>query len=147
MLRVLGSLIWTMVRAVWWLLLALWTQPVPRLILAAVVVWWGWGLWWVAVQSWGAPLIVWWPWVAGVAAGLLVASAASSLHHIAPQAYRPLAIGRTAAYAVALVPIPLAVGAWVGGPDLVGHVLGVVAELVLAAGLGLHTWYGPELRN
>jgi len=147
MFRAIGSLIWAAIRGGWWLLLAMWTQPVPRLLLALAIAWWGWSLWWVAVIAWGDPVIVWWPWVAGVAAGLLVASAASAIHHIAPQGYRPLAIGRTVAYAIALVPIPLAVGTWVGGLTVLGHALGIVAELVLAAGLGLHAWYGPEIRN
>lgn len=143
MLRMLGA----MIRGLWWVLRAMWTMPVPRLALVVLVAVWGWWLWWVAVVSWGDPLVGWWAWLVAVVAALLVASAASAVHHIAPSAYRPLAVARAVAYAIALLPAALAAGTWIGGYTALGHIAGIGVEIAVAAGLGAHVYWGPELRT
>lgn len=135
------------IRGTWWLLKTLWTSPVPRTIVALLFSWWMLAPWWWAVFWWGDPLIRWWPWFSAAAMALLVAAVASAAHHVMPTQYRGLAIGRTVAYAIAVLPAALATATWIFGYDLLGHLAGIVVELIVAAGLAAHLWWGPELRS
>lgn len=140
----LGSVFGWLFRSLWAFILWLWTSPMMRLVLASglmiVVLWW---FWWPALIS--SPGIVWSAILVAVACALLGVVAAS-IHHVAPNWWRPLAIGRTGGYAVLSGPLALALGQAVTvGPS--GTVLGILAWLLIAAGLAAHLLTGSEFRQ
>ncbi len=140
----LGAVFGWCIRSVWALLVWMWTSPGVRLALAlgflsAVVLWFWWPLFF------GAFGLLWAGIVVAVAAALW-AAAAGAVHHVSPNWWRPLAISRTAGYAVLAGPVAMALGSTVT-VGIWATTLGVAAWLLIAGGLVLHLLTGSEFKQ
>ena len=131
-------------RSAWGFLVWLWTSPIMRLVLAGVALFFVIMWWWLPALT-GDPGSLWAAVVTAVACALWGA-AAGALHHTSPNWWRPLAIGRTAGYAILAGPLALALGAAVT-PGTLGLLLGIVAWALIAGGLTVHLLTGSECRQ